>query len=596
MTEAARTNEGLSGAVMGKTAGALLSGDGSAPPETAAEAKLDGGTLVGRVLQSQGVKYLFAVNGGHTWPILAVLREHGVKLIHMRHEQSCAYAADGWARTTGTPGVCSVTAGCGLTNAVTGLCAAGLAGSAVICIAGQHPTTEDGLGSFQEAYGSEVCRSFSKSVKRVLDWSAIEIDLRLAFREAMAPPQGVTLVEIPTNILYQRGNQRDQRRGAKVFGAGDLRSEADPRSVERAVDILLAAERPLIAAGDGVFWSAAAPELGAFAELTGIPVYARRSGQGALSEDHPLAIRGAWKKPFTGRADAVLAIGFRFWSGEKFGEAPTWNDAARYIHADAAPARIGLHVPAEVALVGDAKLILRQLAEAARTRSWTSASRAAWLREIKEVRAGYDRAASEQELAHHDDTPIHPARIARDLSEVIDRDATLVIDSFTLSGWMSQWFRARFPGQVVDAGPLAPVGHGIGMGIGVQLARPGKQVVVVIGDGGLGIGGWDIETALRCDLPIVTVLWNNSSWGPSFEQMPMLKGRVDAFEILPHLRYDKMFELMGCHAEHVEQPAQLRPALERAMRSGKPAFINVIGDKRIGHPRLGGNLLGSTAV
>ena len=185
------------------------------------------------------MKYLFAVNGGHTWPILAVLREHGVKLIHMRHEQSCAYAADGWARSTGTPGVCSVTAGCGLTNAVTGLCAAGLAGSAVVCIAGQHPTTEDGLGSFQEAYGSEVCRSFSKYVKRVLDWSTIEVDLRQAFREAAAAPQGVALVELPTNILYQRGAESGQRRGAKVFGADDLRSAGDPRSIERAIDILL---------------------------------------------------------------------------------------------------------------------------------------------------------------------------------------------------------------------------------------------------------------------------------------------------------------------------------------------------------------------
>ena len=173
MTNSRSSSDGFSGVVMGKTAGVALAGEGaeSAP---AAGRKIDGGALIARVLQSQGVKYLFAVNGGHTWPILAALREHGIKLIHMRHEQSCAYAADGWARTTATPGVCSVTAGCGLTNAVTGLCAAGLAGSAVVCIAGQHPTTEDGLGSFQEAYGSEVCRSFTKFAKRVLDWSTIE--------------------------------------------------------------------------------------------------------------------------------------------------------------------------------------------------------------------------------------------------------------------------------------------------------------------------------------------------------------------------------------------------------------------------------------
>ena len=147
-------------------------------------ATMDGGALVGRILNEQRVKYLFAINGGHTFPILANLRNNGVKLIHMRHEQACAYAADAYARTTATPGVCSVTAGCGLTNAVTGLCVAGLTGSAVVCIAGQHPTTEDHLGSFQEAYGAEVCRTFSKFVKRTIDWSTIEVDLRQAF----APP------------------------------------------------------------------------------------------------------------------------------------------------------------------------------------------------------------------------------------------------------------------------------------------------------------------------------------------------------------------------------------------------------------------------
>src|ERR1043166_3889382 len=209
---------------------------------------MDGGALVGQVLKAQGVKYLFAINGGHTFPILANLRDNGVRLIHMRHEQACAYAADAYARTTATPGVCSVTAGCVLTNAVTGLCAAGLTGSAVVCIAGQHPTTEDYLGSFQEAYGSDVARSFSKFVKRVIDWSTIEVDLRQAFREAMAPPQGPALVEIPTNILYHGEDVSKQRKGAKVYAPDELRSQGDPRQIERILDLLLKAERPLLVA------------------------------------------------------------------------------------------------------------------------------------------------------------------------------------------------------------------------------------------------------------------------------------------------------------------------------------------------------------
>ena len=139
MTEPRNSSEVLSEVVMGKTAGAPVAGERAAESVASAAVKIDGGGLVARVLRSQGLKYLFAVNGGHTWPILAALRDNGIKLIHMRHEQSCAYAADGWARTTATAGVCSVTAGCGLSNAGTGLCTASLAGSAVVCIAGQHP-------------------------------------------------------------------------------------------------------------------------------------------------------------------------------------------------------------------------------------------------------------------------------------------------------------------------------------------------------------------------------------------------------------------------------------------------------------------------
>src|SRR5262245_33237963 len=469
------------------------------PAADPGSSRVDGGAVVCRILAEQRVPYLFTINGGHIWPILAHLRAHDIQMIHMRHEQSCAYAADAWARASGRPGVLAVTAGCGLTNAVTGLCVAGLTGSPVVCLSGQHPTKEDQQGSFQEAYGAEICRTFSKFSKRVLDWSTIGVDLRLAFREAMAPPPGPAVVEIPTNVLYQQDDTARQRQGARVYAPDELRSAGDPAAIERALAALERAERPLIVAGDGIFWSDAAAELRALATRLQIPVYTRRAGQGALPEDPPLAVRGAWKKPFTGRADVILAVGFRFWSGEHFGEPPTWNATATYIQIDAAPARVGCHVPADIPIVGDPKLVLAQLDARASALGLDGARRAggAWLGEVASVRARFEDALREQEAGVRDALPIHPARLTRDLLEVMDRDATLVIDSFTLSGWLSQWFGARFAGQIVDAGPLAPVGHGIGMGIGAQLARPGKQVIVVIGDGGLGIGGMEIETALK---------------------------------------------------------------------------------------------------
>jgi acetolactate synthase-1/2/3 large subunit len=347
-----------------------------------------------------------------------------------------------------------------------------------------------------------------------------------------------------------------------------------------------------------VFWSDAAAELGALAHALRIPVYSRRAAQGALPETDPLAVAGAWKKPITGAADVVVSIGFAFWSGEHFGRPPTWSREATHVQIDASPARIGWHVPAAVPIVADPKRALAQLHAAATAAgpSLIGPARDAWLARVAEARRAHAEALDAEEAAVHDAVPIHPARFVHDLVAAMDDDATVVVDSFTLSGWVSQRLRARFPGQIVDAGPLAPVGHGVGMGIGAQLARPGKQVLVVIGDGGLGIGGLEIETALRCDLPIVVLVWNNGSWGPSFDQMPMLRGRVDPFEMLPGLRYDRMFEAIGCHGEHVERPEEIRPALARAFAAGKAAVVNVIGDARVGHPRLGGNLLGSTTL
>src|SRR5216684_1275791 len=178
--------------------------------------KADGGELIARVMRENRVKYCFAINGGHLFPILGQLRNHDIKLIHMRHEQATAYAADAYARTSGEVGVCMVTAG-----------------SAVVCIAGQHPNTEDHLGSFQEAYGSEVVDSFSKFTKRVTDWTTIQFDLRSAFREALSPPQGVALFEIPQNLLYHHEEDAKQRKGARGFTIEDVRSQGEPSHVDK---------------------------------------------------------------------------------------------------------------------------------------------------------------------------------------------------------------------------------------------------------------------------------------------------------------------------------------------------------------------------
>ena len=338
----------------------------------------------------------------------------------MRHEQSCAYAADGWARTTATPGVCSVTAGCGLTNAVTGLCAAGLAGSAVVCIAGQHPTTEDGLGSFQEAYGSEVCRSFTKFAKRVLDGrrSKSICGKRFATRQVLprasrSSRSRQTFSTRPDLRAISAAARRSIRRAS--FARARIR-----RSVAQAIDLLLAARRPLIAAGDGIFARAQRPSCSNSSSSRTSPFIPGAPGKARWRRTirSPSEVHGRSRSQ--GAPTWCWRSAFGSGAARSSAREPTWNESARYIQADTTPTRIGLHVPSEVAVVGDAKLILRQPCDAARASDWKRPGRSDWLKEIAKVRANFDQAIAEQERGRDDDMPIHPARIARELRETID--------------------------------------------------------------------------------------------------------------------------------------------------------------------------------
>jgi acetolactate synthase-1/2/3 large subunit len=355
------------------------------------------------------------------------------------------------------------------------------------------------------------------------------------------------------------------------------------------LELLHQAENPLIVAGDGLFWSQGQVELTRFAEMTLTPVYGRRAGRGALDEAHVLSVKGAWSKPLTADADLVLTFGFRFWSGEGFGEPPKWAERATYVRIDAAADRAWSNGPADLTILGDPKAVLQQMIDKAREMgldfSFRKESR--WMRRIRDARQRFETSLLRRAGRNASARPIHPDRIMRDMLSVMDADATLIKDSFTLSGYVDHWFTPHTTGQVVDAGPLAPVGAGVGMGMGAQLGRPGKQVIVASGDGGIGIGGMDLETAVRHRIPIVVVLFNNSSWGPDPAVTFEMEELRSDFEMISDIRYDRVFEPMGVHAEHVEEAEELVPAFERALESGKPALIHIVSSNRYGNPALG---------
>jgi acetolactate synthase I/II/III large subunit len=550
------------------------------------EEEITGVEAVARVLKEEGVPQVFGIHGSHIWAMLSKICESGIKMIHMRHEQSGVYAADGWARCARKPGVCFGTASPGLYNMTTGLAHAFHSRSPVVAIAGQHPTTQDGWGSWQETYGAEVCQPFTKWSKRVLHTNQISFWMQKAFRDAQAYPPGPVLVEIPSNILGRlESSTKASQAGYMPLGqsAGPKPAQGDPAEVERAVRMLLEAKRPMVVAGNGVYWSDGAEELRTFVELARIPVHTRRIGRGAVREDHPLAITGGYRRPFFRDCDVMLVIGHQLNSLENFGQPPTYGTQTQYIQVGEADVEFSPMLPCKLSIRGNPKLVLKQMIDCVQSLRQAAPERPEWLAAVGKAREAHRKQQREEAAALRQAKPLHPRFMAQEIVDFLDDSATVIYDSFTMVAFITDRLEAKFAGQVLDASTFGGVGHSIGMGIGAQLARPGKQVISIIGDAGIGVAGFDIETAARYKIPAVFFVFNNSGW-MSTNYQKIIAPTMDSWGMLPDIRYDKIFAEMGCHTELVTEPEQIRPALERAFNSGKPAVINAIPDATVMAP------------
>jgi len=556
----------------------------STPAESMApegyEYPMHGGRVIGRILKEHGIKYAFGVHGGHIWPLETGFYEFGIKRLHMRHEQSGVYAADAYAKCMHQPGIAYGTAGCGVANMIGGISQAYVSRSPLVCLFGQHPRIHEAKHPLQVGYGIEWKKTISKWGKNIIDGSEIPLYLRKALRDCMSPPPGpVCLAMDPITLMMPAGSFDGdvslQEKPMPIPGAGD------PNAVEKVVDLLLKAERPVMVAGDGAYWTGAGKEVKELAELLQIPVNGRRLSRGIIPEDHPLAVKTAWRLRFWGEADVVLILGVLMSNVENFGLDPVWPGKAKWIVVDQSPTEAWFPLPSEMEIVGSPKLVLRQIIECVKSKMKKPPKRTAWLEHLARIRESFEagRAESVEEVRH--DVPVHPFVLCQEAADFLDDSATIILDSFTGSNFLTDKIRAKFPGQVLDGGEHAGVGQGIGMGIGAQLARPGKQVFVLMGDGGMGIAGMDIETAARYILPVVYMVYNDSEWMSGIWMF--FRNQIDPTGMLPDIRYDKMFEYMGAHGEFVTKPEQIRPALERSFNSGKPSVINVIVEKRLLH-------------
>jgi len=552
-------------------------------------AEIRGGQILVKILKEEGVEWIAGIHGGHLWPFLRAL-EGDIRMLHLRHEQSGPYISDGWGRTTGRPGVCFGTAGPGMYNMVPGLAHAFLCKSPVVAIAGQHEAFHDGWAPFQEGYGEDVCRTITKWSKRIVDPRTLTYHLQKALRDAVAYPPGPVLVEIPVNVIGRR-EEEDRQLGylPKARCAEMSGSEADPALVEKIVRMLLEAERPAIIGGDGIFWSGASEDLKELVELLRIPVITRRMGRGAVPETHPLAFTGAFRRAILNAADVIAVFGLRMSMLEHFGLPPTYSHEAKYILVSEAYEDLDARLPTEVRLQASPKLVLRQMIDAAKDLMKAPPERTEWLNEVTKAKEAAWKKRREMVDGVRDARPINPHFLAQEVVDFLDDSATIILDSYSMAGFTTDKIDAKFAGQVLDAGTDGGVGHSVGIAMGAQMGRPGKQVLALIGDGGLGVTGFDIETAARYNIPAVYLLLNNSSWiSTEFQKTALPK--LDSWGMLPDIRYDKMFQEVSCHTELVTEPEQIRPALERAFNSGKTSLINVIPDNTVLPPQLGASL------
>ena len=535
-------------------------------------AMVTGGQLVARMLKTEGVRQIFTLSGLHVAPIYAGCVEEGIQVVDMRHEQAAAHAADAYARLTRGIGVAVVTAGPGVTDALTGVANANAANSPLLLLGGAAPLFNQSRGSLQEMEQVDLFHRISKWSDRVPTPELVPSYLAKAFRVALSGRPGPVFLELAWDVLCN-GVEDDAARLPTHYRT-TARQAADPQRIEQALAMLKKAERPAIIAGSSIYWDQAWDPLREFCEVAQIPVYLNGSGRGCLAPDHPLFFQHTRKQAIS-TADLVFVVGTPFDFRLNYGSEPTFGAASKIVQVDIDPTEIGRNRAVEVGIIADSFSALRALrAGAAKTR------RDAYLSELRELER--TKAKEMEQWTRSDAVPIHHYRLAREMSEVANSSGSEPIFVADGGNWVAMAAKVvtlNRPGNWLDPGPLGCLGVGAPFAIAAKLVSPRHTPWVIQGDGSFGFNGMDFETALRFKLPMVCVVGNDAAWGQiRIPQVAMFGEEKSPGTLLAPTRYDRLVEALGGRGELVVEPSQIRPALERAFSSGTVACVNVMLD------------------
>lgn len=567
---------------------------------------LTGGEIAVKCLEAAGVKYVFGLCGHTVIGMLDPLIDSPIEFVSFKHEQQAGHAADAYFRVTHKPGVLMTHLGPGLTNAVTGIANAALDSSALVVITGDIPTQHFGRDAHQEfrmhadASQYEVTKSFVKRAWRTHSAEALPRILSQAFAVATTGRPGPVMVDVPMDLFSRRADVEIPDIESRLSQGKRIRG--DLKDIERAVELLVQAERPLIYAGGGVILSEAWDRITALAEAVGAPVAYSLMGKGSLSDDHPLSVgmTGFWGTPMSNRlsreSDVIFAVGTRFAEASSSSWMPEYTfdlSRTKLIQVDLDETEIGKNYPVAVGITGDAGAVLDDVIAGVKASkngyNWKDDPR---LKEISNEMSQWRQGLSEYNVS--DAVPIRPERILTEVRELLPKDGIVVTDV----GWNKNGLAQQFPiyqGMThLPPSGLATMGFGPAAVIGAKLGAPDKKVITLIGDGAMGSVLGALITAKEQEVDAIWLVMNNASYGTIYGLQNAAYSR-DLGTRFIHTKTQKDYSpdyaaiARGCGIDgiRIDKPDQLRPALEKALGDGGPVLLDVIMDRDVAVPTDG---------
>jgi thiamine pyrophosphate-dependent acetolactate synthase large subunit-like protein len=534
-------------------------------------AELTGSEIIAKCLKAEGVKDLFYIMGGPMLLTESKCIDEGIRMIDVRHEQAAAYAAQAYSRVTQKPGVCMAASGPAAINLTTGLANALIDCCPVVGFGGSSPLGQFGRQVFQEIDQVAIMKGCVKYADRIVNIKRIPQQINFAFQTAQLGKPGPVYLDWPGDLLYQKIDEGQVDWSYAGRPIVRPRPYAEPKAINALVDAINSAKAPIVCSGGGVIWSQAWNEMRQFVEKAGIPFYTTPQGRGVVPDDHPYSYLTMRSTAFRD-ADLIIILGTRM----------------NYVIGHAAPPRFGANAKiarieidgeelgrsarnVDIPILGDCKSVLEQLIDALPAK--TADKFTGWRQKLADGEAAKRTGPGGN---YPTDGDIHPLRLCEEVKNFAKRDAILCVDGQEILNYGRQSMPTYEPGHRLNSGPFGTMGVGLPFAVGAKAGKPDKQVICVHGDGSFGMNAMELDTAVRHKLPILVVISLNGGWTADPERNK--PGRD-----LGYTRYDKMAEGLGCYGEYVEQPEEIRPALERAQKQvdeGRVALVNVKTDYR----------------